>query len=63
MPDTQDFLDLDAALTDEERAIRDTVRAFAAAELARTSPTGTNTAPCPTTWPAPRGRWGCWACT
>jgi glutaryl-CoA dehydrogenase len=32
--DPRDFLDADALLTDDERAIRDTVRAFAEAELA-----------------------------
>jgi hypothetical protein len=34
MPDATDFLDLDTQLTDEERAIRDAVRDFAAEELA-----------------------------
>jgi glutaryl-CoA dehydrogenase len=34
MPDPEDFLDVDGLLTTEERDVRDTVRDFAAAELA-----------------------------
>ena len=41
-----DLLDIDDQLTDEERLLRDTVRAFTTERIRRTSPTGSRTARC-----------------
>ena len=45
---THDFLQVDDLLTDEDRAIRDTVRDFAERSSPPTWPSGTTRAPCPT---------------
>ena len=61
--DPMDFLDIDALLSDEERLIRDTVRAFVASASCRTSASGSRRRDPAASWRRSSASSACSACT